>query len=126
MRNNLTFILIYSIATLFLGGCNSVSKEVYPRYADFPEVRTLSQVKAISCDSVYLRYPYRVEIKDSLAVILDLHPESSFFTHLPIRIGSMLFHLAGVAKALMRFFLPSVSVSFLLIPYGYLIPTGDR
>ena len=78
MRNNLTFILIYSIATLFLGGCNSVSKEVYPRYADFPEVRTLSQVKAISCDSVYLRYPYRVEIKDSLAVILDLHPESCF------------------------------------------------
>ena len=78
MRNNLTFILIYSIATLFLGGCNSVSKEVYPRYADFPEVRTLSQAKAISCDSVYLRYPYRVEIKDSLAVILDLHPESCF------------------------------------------------
>ena len=79
MKNKLTFILIYSIATLFLGGCNSVSKEVYPRYADFPEVRTLSQAKAISCDSVYLRYPYRVEIKDSLAVILDLHPDNCFF-----------------------------------------------
>lgn len=34
MKNNLTFILIYFIATLFLGGCNSVSKEVYPRYAE--------------------------------------------------------------------------------------------
>ena len=78
MKNNLTFILIYSIATLFFGGCNSVSREVYPRYTDFPEVRTLSQAKAISCDSVYLRYPYRVEIKDSLAVILDLHPDSCF------------------------------------------------
>ena len=38
----------------------------------------LGEVKAISCDSVYLRYPYRVEIKDSLAVILDLHPDSCF------------------------------------------------
>lgn len=55
-----------------------MSKEVYPRYTDFPEVITLSQAKAISCDSVYLRYPYRVEIKDSLAVVLDLHPDSCF------------------------------------------------
>lgn len=78
MKNNLTSILIYSIATFFWGGCNSVSKEVYPRYTDFPEVITLSQAKAISCDSVYLRYPYRVEIKDSLAVVLDLHPDSCF------------------------------------------------
>lgn len=78
MKNNLAFILIYFIATLFFGGCNSVSREVYPRYADFPEVITLSQAKSISCDSVYLRYPYRVEINDSLAVILDLHPDSCF------------------------------------------------
>lgn len=55
-----------------------MSREVYPRYADFPEVITLLQAKSISCDSVYLRYPYRVEINDSLAVILDLHPDSCF------------------------------------------------
>lgn len=55
-----------------------MSREVYPRYADFPEVITLSQAKSISCDSVYLRYPYRVEINGSLAVILDLHPDSCF------------------------------------------------
>lgn len=59
-------------------GCSSVSKETYPRYADFPEVRTLPQTEAVSCDSVYLRYPYRVALKDSLAVILDLHPEKCF------------------------------------------------
>lgn len=55
-----------------------MAREVYPRYADFPEVITLSQAKSISCDSVYLRYPYRVEINGSLAVILDLHPDSCF------------------------------------------------
>ena len=79
MRNTNLLILMYSIAALLFGGCNSVSREVYPRYADFPEIRTLSQAEAISCDRVYLRYPYRVEIKDSLAVILDLHPDSCFF-----------------------------------------------
>lgn len=118
--------MIYSIATLFLGGCNSVSKEVYPRYADFPEVRTLSQVKAISCDSVYLRYPYRVEIKDSLAVILDLHPESCFLHAFTYPDWKYVVSFGRRGEGLMRFFLPSVSVSFLLIPYGYLIPTGDR
>ena len=78
MKNNLAFILIYFIATLFFCGCNFLAREVYPRYADFPEVITLSQAKSISCDSVYLRYPYRVEINGSLAVILDLHPDSCF------------------------------------------------
>lgn len=78
MKNNLAFILIYFIATLFFCGCNFLAREVYPRYADFPEVITLLQAKSISCDSVYLRYPYRVEINGSLAVILDLHPDSCF------------------------------------------------
>ena len=78
MKKNHAFILIYFIATLFFCGCNFLAREVYPRYADFPEVITLSQAKSISCDSVYLRYPYRVEINDSLAVILDLHPDSCF------------------------------------------------
>lgn len=78
MKNNLAFILIYFIATLFFCGCNFLAREVYPRYADFPEVITLSQAKSISCDSVYLRYPYRMEINGSLAVILDLHPDSCF------------------------------------------------
>ncbi len=70
-------IIVIGMLLLFYN-CHFVSKEVYPRYMDFPEVRTLSLAKAISCDSVYLRYPYRVEIKDSLAVILDLHPDSCF------------------------------------------------
>lgn len=75
------FIIYYYIVgvVLILYGCDSFSCKRYPRYADFPETRTLSQAKAISCDRVYLRYPYRVEIKDSLAVILDLHPGSCFF-----------------------------------------------
>lgn len=36
------------------------------------------QSEEIKCDSIFLHYPYRVEIKDSLAIILDLHPESYY------------------------------------------------
>lgn len=78
MKNTSLFNLVYVVVALFFVGCSSVSKETYPRYADFPEVRTLPQTEAVSCDSVYLRYPYRVALKDSLAVILDLHPEKCF------------------------------------------------
>ncbi|WP_299167595.1 BF3164 family lipoprotein [uncultured Bacteroides sp.] len=45
---------------------------------DFLQTKDLSSVNVISCDSVYLRYPYRVEIKNSLAVIIDRHPEICF------------------------------------------------
>lgn len=78
MKNTSLFNLVYVVVALLFVGCSSVSKETYPRYADFPEVRTLPQTEAVSCDSVYLRYPYRVALKDSLAVILDLHPEECF------------------------------------------------
>lgn len=78
MKNTSLLNLVYVVVALLFVGCSSVSKETYPRYADFPEVRTLPQTEAVSCDSVYLRYPYRVALKDSLAVILDLHPEECF------------------------------------------------
>ncbi len=67
-----------AIVILFLYGCHSVSKEIYPCYMDFLQTKDLSSVNVISCDSVYLRYLYRVEIKNSLAVIIDRHPEICF------------------------------------------------
>ena len=88
MKNTSLLNLVYVVVALFFVGCSSVSKETYPRSAGFPEVRTLPQTEAVSCDS-YLRYPYRVALKDGLAVILDLHRRSASSTHLPIRIGSM-------------------------------------
>ena len=78
MKNNSLLLLAYVVMALLFAGCNSSSREVYPRYADFPETSTSSKAETIACDSVYLRYPYRVEIKDSLAVLLDLHPDSCF------------------------------------------------
>lgn len=59
-------------------GCTSASHDTYPRYTAFPAEERLPEPEGVKCDSVYLRYPYRVEIKDSLAVLLDLHPDRCF------------------------------------------------
>lgn len=70
----LPFLLM---ATIF-EGCGSDYKEIYPRYAECPKESNLTSTDTISCDSVYLRYPYRIAIEDSLAVVLDLHPDTYF------------------------------------------------
>ncbi|MFQ6927272.1 MAG: BF3164 family lipoprotein [Parabacteroides merdae] len=33
----------------------------------------------ISIDSAFFRYPYRVAVKDSIAIIMDLHNDSHYF-----------------------------------------------
>lgn len=71
-------VYIIGIVLLLCSSCTG-SQESYSRYADFPEIKNLVQLKEREADSVYLRYPYRIEIKDSLAVLLDLHPEDYFF-----------------------------------------------
>ncbi len=49
----------------------------YSRYTTFPETEeVLTQENSL--DSVYLRYPYRVEIQGGLAVLLDLHNDSHY------------------------------------------------
>ena len=75
----ISFICIFGITLLFYK-CDffSTPQVLYPRYVDSPYIKELSQFKKIQCDSIYLRYPYRIDIKDSLAVILDLHPETYF------------------------------------------------
>lgn len=67
-----------AVLLVLLHGCSFNPTNKYQRYADFPVNKNLVLSEEIDCDSVFLHYPYRVEIKDSLAVILDLHPESCF------------------------------------------------
>lgn len=58
--------------------CQDSSKHIYPRYEQFPETYNESCVQEIGNDSVFFRYPYRIDIKDSLAILLDLHNDSHF------------------------------------------------
>lgn len=67
-----------AVLSVFFFGCIFSSGNKYQRYADFSVNRNLVLSQEIDCDSLFLRYPYRIEIKDSLALILDLHPENYF------------------------------------------------
>lgn len=58
--------------------CQDSSKHIYPRYEQFPETYNKSCVQEIGNDSVFFRYPYRIDIKDSLVILLDLHNDSHF------------------------------------------------
>lgn len=75
---------IYSLVLLvgvicFCESCQ-FSRNTYPRYSAPPLVTQLPHTGSVQCNAALLRYPYRVEIKDSLVVILDLHPEN-FYLH---------------------------------------------
>lgn len=73
---NLLYILLIGISTLI--SCSGSPEPLYPRYAAFPDERTVT-TQEISIDSVFFRFPYRVTVKDSIAIIMDLHNDSHYF-----------------------------------------------
>lgn len=97
-----------AVLLVLLHGCSFNPTNKYQRYADFPVNKNLVLSEEIDCDSVFLHYPYRVEIKDSLAVILDLHPESCFLHAFAYPEGGMSPPSASVEKGRKRCFLPNV------------------
>jgi hypothetical protein len=48
------------------------TRDTYPRYKDFPK-ETALVADVISLDTALFRYPFRIAVTDSIAVILDLH-----------------------------------------------------
>ena len=73
---NLLYISLIGISSLI--SCGGSHDPLYPRYTTFPDERTVA-TQEISIDSVFFRYPYRVTVKDSIAVIMDLHNDSHYF-----------------------------------------------
>ena len=72
---NLLYILLIGITFI---SCNGSPDPLYPRYATFPDEKTVA-TQEISIDSAFFRYPYRVAVKDSIAIIMDLHNDSHYF-----------------------------------------------
>lgn len=63
---------------IVLSCCNFNSNRKYQCYTDFPNRVNSTTQEEINLDSLFLRYPYRVEIEDSIAIILDLHPDNNY------------------------------------------------
>lgn len=58
--------------------CSGPPVSLHPNYASFPDEKTIT-AQEVSLDSVFFRYPYRVTVKDSVAIIMDLHNDSHYF-----------------------------------------------
>ena len=70
------YILLIGISTLI--SCSGSPDPLYPRYTTFPDEKIVA-TQEISIDSAFFRYPYRVAVKDSIAIIMDLHNDSHYF-----------------------------------------------
>ena len=70
------YILLIGISTLI--SCSGSPDPLYPRYTTFPDEKMVA-TQEISIDSAFFRYPYRVAVKDSIAIIMDLHNDSHYF-----------------------------------------------
>jgi len=77
MKKMLIYICSISLIVL-LCYCNFNSNRKYQYYTDFPFEMNLTKPEEIELESSFFRYPYRIEIKDSIAIILDLHPDNSY------------------------------------------------
>lgn len=72
------FLYIFYIGILLVvASCSPSSPSGYSRYGVFPETDEVT-VGETALDSVYFRYPYRMEIGNGLAVLLDLHNDSHY------------------------------------------------
>ena len=66
---HLPYILI-GISCLI--ACTSSPDLHFPRYSRFAKTQALS-AQVINLDTILFRYPFRVTVRDSVAVVMDLH-----------------------------------------------------
>lgn len=66
------------IAIFIITASISCSSNKYDRYESFPENSSLI-AKNITTATTHLKYPFRIEIKDSIAIIMDLHNPEYYF-----------------------------------------------
>lgn len=71
------------LPTLIIGisaltSCVGSSDIPYPRYTVFPLEKAITALE-VSLDTVFLRYPFRVTVRDSVALVMDLHNTDYYF-----------------------------------------------
>ena len=74
---NFLYIFYVGILLVVVASCSPSNPSGYSRYGAFPETSEVTVIEN-ALDSVYFRYPYRVEIGNGLAVLLDLHNDSHY------------------------------------------------
>lgn len=78
MGNLGSILTIIGISGIIMTSCTGSPGKHYPRYSTFPNEKPLS-AQVITLDTALLRSPFRVAVRDSIAIILDLHNADYFF-----------------------------------------------
>lgn len=69
-------LLYILIGISSLAACTSPGPH-FPKYSDFPETKALS-AQVIHLDTALFRYPFRVAVREGVAVVMDLHHADHF------------------------------------------------
>lgn len=72
------FAYILSIGISAIISCTDSPGTYYPRYSTFPNEKAIS-ARVIELDTALFRYPFRVAVKDSIAIVMDLHNADNYF-----------------------------------------------
>lgn len=70
------YILLIGISAII--SCTDSPGTYYPRYSTFPDEKAIS-ARVIELDTALFRYPFRVAVKDSMAIVMDLHNADNYF-----------------------------------------------
>ena len=70
------YILLIGISAII--SCTDSPSIHYPRYSTFPNEKGIS-ARVIELDTALFRYPFRVAVKDSMAIVMDLHNADYYF-----------------------------------------------
>lgn len=70
--------ILVVLSLLFFLACSNSKQGEFSRYTAFKTEESL-YAKSIALDTVIFRYPFRVAVKEHLAVVLDLHNADHFF-----------------------------------------------
>ena len=73
MKTFINILLIFLLAS-----CTPTPQNGSFIYEDFPQTQKL-EAKEIQLDTAIFRYPFRIRIQDSMAVVLDLHGSDHYF-----------------------------------------------
>ncbi|MDH6534696.1 hypothetical protein D0T51_10260 [Parabacteroides sp. 52] len=69
--------LLYSFCLFCLLGCSEKQGIPSSRYSTFPQTIEL-KAEVIQLDTALFRYPFRIAVRDSIAVVMDLHNADHF------------------------------------------------
>lgn len=80
----------YVYIVLLIGSLVSCSESSrhFPRYEDFPDEKALN-AQVIHLDTALFRYPFRIAVKDGIAIIMDLHNADCFSMPFPTPNGNI-------------------------------------